>query len=131
MRSTIAAVFAIFVVAIIAVRPADAGKADFCCQCFCRSASTSSDGGGAGIRADVCFTLPNDSEADKIRCAADCGAIECLPMILDAPCTLENCAVINPGATSPAPALAPVGAMLAALAAALAGGWSLLRRRRA
>jgi len=57
MRSTIAAGFAIFVVAIIAVQPADAGKADLCCQCFCRVASASGDGGGAGIRASATRTF--------------------------------------------------------------------------
>jgi hypothetical protein len=88
----------------------------FCCHCSeCENGDE-----------DPCFSgVPDDTGVCQQACAsAHCGAA----LLVDSPCT--GCAVIIPfGPKAEAPVLGPLAFVLAALAAALAGGARLIRKR--
>ena len=119
----------------VTIRTASAGKEiePACCACFdCGDNKAATSGGAAGtgpVGPVACFTGfgPGDSAA----CSDFCGTLGCESQIIDSACSLEDCDSINgQAATSQAPLFQPIGMILAVFAAALAGGWSLLRRRR-
>ena len=114
---------------------ADGDGTGFCCVCDCvfddHLSTGATSGGAAGNGAQgTCFT----GFTEQAPCSNQCEAIGCTVTVglVKEACSVSFCSSINGQAiTTPAPLFQPLGMVLAAFAAALAGGWSLLQRRRA